>query len=363
MSTYQEQSSGKARRSYWVCQVSGWSGLFVFQILATYALRMSSTPPFSRISVGLGLFCIVGLVVSHLLHLLIRSRHWLEMPLRRAWPRLAVALAMATAPLTATSLLAEIYVLHSAHAHDLLRPRVVVALWANYLVIMVLWIALYLAANEFRRRRLAEVNALRLELVAQEAQMRGLRAQLNPHFLFNCLNSLREMIVENPESAQKMVNQLSGLLRYSLQSDHAELVALNEEVQAVKAYLDLEAVRFEERLKVRWNISPVAAAAAVPSMLLQTLVENALKHGVSRREEGSEVVIAAWPQDSLLRLEVINSGSLPQDPSVNGIGLRNARTRLQLLYGEKGSVVLENISGNRVRAAVTLPLTATEAAR
>jgi LytS/YehU family sensor histidine kinase len=114
---------------------------------------------------------------------------------------------------------------------------------------------------------------------------------------------------------------------------------------------------------VRWNISPVAAAAAVPPMLLQTLVENALKHGIARRAEGGEVAIGAWPQDSLLRLEVINSGSLPQDPSADGIGLRNARTRLQLLYGGKGSVVLENIPGHRVRAAVTLPLTAAEAKR
>jgi LytS/YehU family sensor histidine kinase len=332
-------------------------------MLAAYALRSSSSPPLSRFSIGTGLFCIVGLLVSHVLRVVIRRRGWLEMPMHSAWPRLAIAVGLATAPLTATTLLANLSLVHTVHAQDLFRLRVILALWANHLVIMFLWTVLFVAVNEFRRRRLAEVNALRLELVAQEAQMRGLRAQLNPHFLFNCLNSLREMIVENPESAQKMVNQLSGLLRYSLQSNHSELVPLNDEVQAVKAYLDLEAVRFEGRLQVCWDISPVAAAAAVPFMLLQTLVENALKHGVSPREEASEVLITAWPKDSLLRLEVINSGSLPQAPSVNGIGLRNARTRLQFLYGEKASVVLENVSGQRVRAAVTLPLTAAEAKR
>jgi LytS/YehU family sensor histidine kinase len=249
-----------------------------------------------------------------------------------------------------------------SHA-SLLRPWVMFVAWTNHVLILMAWMVLYLAVNEFRRRQLADVNALRLELVAQEAQMRGLRAQLNPHFLFNCLNSLRELIVENPQSAQKMVTQLSELLRYSLQSNQTEVVAFADEVRAVKDYLDLEAIRFEDRLQVQWRIAPEVAAAHVPPMLLQTLVENALKHGIARRPEGGRITITARSQDSLLYLEVVNSGNLPESPSPDGIGLKNARTRLQLLYGEKGSLVLENLPQEGVRATVSLPLTAVEMAR
>ncbi|HLJ90495.1 MAG TPA: histidine kinase, partial [Candidatus Angelobacter sp.] len=221
-----------------------------------------------------------------------------------------------------------------------------------------LWMALYLAVHEFRERRRAEVNALRFELEAQTAQLRGLREQLNPHFLFNCLNSLREMIIENPQSAQAMVTQLSRLLRYSLQSNHIELVPLADELQAVRDYLDLEAVRYEDRLRVLWSIDCHDTSLAVPPMLLQTLVENALKHGIARLPEGGEIAIRITAGDgSKLTMEVVNSGEIAESPSANGIGLRNARSRLQLLYGDGAKMILESMAGHRVLACVTLPLT------
>jgi LytS/YehU family sensor histidine kinase len=312
---------------------------------------------------GLALFCGMGLLISHLLYLFVRKRRWLQMPIGKAWPRLAAAIALSAAPLTTATVLANIALFRTLHSQELLRPQVLLVVWLNHAAILVLWMVLYLAVNEFRRRRLAEVNSLRLELVAQEAHLRGLRAQLNPHFLFNCLNSLRELILENPQSAQRMVTQLSGLLRYSLQSNQMEVVTLAEEVRAVKDYLDLEAVRFEDRLQVQWNIAPEVATATVPPMLLQTLVENALKHGIARRSEGGQITITARPEDPLVHLEVVNSGSLPEDPSSDGIGLRNARTRLQLLYGEKGNIALESIPEGRVRAVVSLPFIRAEVAQ
>lgn len=366
MSADHEQVTAKAsssRKTYWICQIAGWSAVFLLGTAGAYAFRGETKIPMPPVIAGTAVFCTVGVLVSHLLYIVVRRAGWLQMPIRQAWPRLASATILAAMPLSATSILANIIFIHTIPARTLLHPRVFLAIWANHLVLMIAWMALYLAVNEFRHRRQAEVSALRLELVAQQAQLRGLRAQLNPHFLFNCLNSLRELIVENPQSAQKMVTQLSALLRYSLQSDHTEQVTLAEEIQAVKDYLDLETVRFEDRLHVHWKVASGVAAAAVPPMLLQTLVENALKHGVARRPEGGEVTIAAWPEDSLVHLEVTNNGSLPENPSQNGIGLKNARTRLQLLYGEKGNIVLENAPENRVRAAVTLPFKTTEPVR
>lgn len=363
MNTDQQQIPAKAsssRKAYWICQIAGWSAVFLLGTAGAYAFKASTTVSLLGVMMALALFSLVGILVSHLLYILVRRAGWLQMPIRQAWPRLASATILAAMPLSATSIVANIAFVHTVPARTLLHPHVFLVLWANHLVLMISWMALYLAA---RHRRQAEVNAVRLELIAQQAQLRGLRAQLNPHFLFNCLNSLRELIVENPQSAERMVTQLSALLRYSLQSDHTEQVPLAEEIQAVKDYLDLETVRFEDRLRVHWKVASGVAAAAVPPMLLQTLVENALKHGVARRPEGGEVTIAAWPEDSLVHLEVTNNGSLPEIPSQNGIGLKNARTRLQLLYGEKGNIVLENAPENRVRAAVTLPFRTTEPVR
>jgi two-component sensor histidine kinase len=366
MSTDERQLPAKVssnRKAYWTCQIAGWSAVFLAGTGWAFAFRAYTKISLPSVAAGTALFCVVGVLVSHLLYMVVRRAHWLQMPMRQAWPRLASATALAAMPLSATSILANIAFIHSMPVHTMLDPHVFLAIWTNHLVLMVGWMALYLAAHEFRQRRQAEVSALRLDLVAQQAQLRGLRAQLNPHFLFNCLNSLRELIAENPQSAQKMVTQLSALLRYSLQSDHTEQVPLAEEIQAVQDYLDLETVRFEDRLRVHWNVASGVAAAAVPPMLLQTLVENALKHGIAKRPEGGEITIAAWPEDSLVHLEVINNGNLPETPSQNGIGLKNARSRLQLLYGEKGNIVLENIAENRVRAAVTLPFKVTEAVR
>lgn len=352
------------RRSYWICQVAGWSALFLLQTVFVSVIRTSASPPWSRTALAIALFVAIGFLISHLLYLFVRRRRWLRMPFGKAWPRLAGATALAGIPLTAATILFNFFLFHTFAAHEfVLKPGVIMVAWINHTLVLVLWMVLYLAVNEFRRRQLAELNALRLELVAQEAQLRGLRAQLNPHFLFNCLNSLREMILENPQSAQRMVTQISGLLRYSLQSNQTEMVAFADEVRAVKDYLDLEAVRFEDRLQVEWSIASEVAAARVPPMLLQTLVENALKHGIARRPEGGEITITARPQDALLYLEVVNSGSLPENPSSDGIGLKNARTRLQLLYGEKGNIMLQSLPEDRVKVTVSLPFAQAEVNR
>jgi len=156
------------------------------------------------------------------------------------------------------------------------------------------------------------------------------------------------------------VTQLSALLRYSLESNQSELVPLEEELQAVKDYLSLETVRFEERLRVQWSVASEAGRARVPPMLLQTLVENALKHGVARRPDGDDVAIHARLVGEELQLEVLNSGRFLEAVPPTGVGLRNARERIKLLFGEQASLIVENTAGGRVRALARLPLARVE---
>ncbi len=350
-------------KAYWYCQLVGWSVYLAFQMFVLTALKPEGGPSGPRVYGAIALLDVTGFLLSHLFYLQMRRRHWLQMPLRRAWPRLFAAIALTAAVQTGLNLLVSVFWVHQTSWREHFRPAALVVSWLVYVFFFAIWATIYLAVHEFRSRRIAEVNALRLELVAQEAQLRGLRAQLNPHFLFNCLNSLRELIVENPRRAQTMVTQLSGLLRYSLQSDHTEQVLLEDEIQAVKDYLALEAIRFEERLHVNWNIAPDACSVPVPPMLLQTMVENALKHGIARRPEGGEISIQALVRNSELELEVVNSGELSEQPSEEGIGLRNARARLQLLYGDQANIVLESVNHGQVRARGIIPVKRGKAAQ
>jgi len=216
------------------------------------------------------------------------------------------------------------------------------------------WAAIYYVVP-IRRRR----DALQLELAvtAREAQLRALRAQINPHFLFNSLNSLRHLIGTHPDRAQAVVTNLADILRYALDSDRRDLAPLNEELAAVDRYLELEHVRFEERLRVERAIDPSTLAIRVPPMLLQTLVDNAIKHGISELTAGGVVRLEAHVDAGRLTLMVRNTGALRNGSTSTGYGLRNARERLRLLYGNDASLTLRDLDGT-TEARVEIPANA-----
>jgi len=184
-----------------------------------------------------------------------------------------------------------------------------------------------------------------------------LRSQLNPHFLFNCLNSLRELIDEDRNRAKQVIDLLSALLRYTLRADRVETVSLKEELGAVEDYLALEKVRFEERLQTRFAIDPRSLGAKLPPMLLQTLVENGVKHGIARLPAGGELVVVAEVVDGNLRVEVTNTGRLSDaTEGSSAIGLGNARERLRLMYGDSAALTLGAVDESKVRAEFVIPL-------
>jgi LytS/YehU family sensor histidine kinase len=210
------------------------------------------------------------------------------------------------------------------------------------------WIWIYDLVHERRRRD-------ELEHVAREAQLRALRAQLNPHFMFNCLNSLRNAIVEHPSRAVAMVTGLADILRYSLASDQRDTVTLAEELNIVDEYLDLERARFEDRLRVERSVEPLALAVQVPPMLVQTLVENAVKHGVSPSKTGGEVRLEARVRGSRAEVVVTSSGAFRPPSDGSGHGLHNATERLGLLYGALASLSVAERNGMTV-ASLSVPV-------
>ncbi|HEV8414511.1 MAG TPA: histidine kinase [Bryobacteraceae bacterium] len=235
-------------------------------------------------------------------------------------------------------------------------PRVAVfgVGWGMYIGTLV-WTMVYVRMTE---RRIQERKEAKMQLAVRAAELRALEAQINPHFLFNCLNSIRGLVVEDPQKAQDMITRFAALLRYNLNRDRQHTVPFSEEAEIVADYLALESVRFEDRLRVQVTVDPQARAMQVPPMILQALVENALKHGIARRPEGGDVQIHASSSNGKLILHVTNSGELgPARPSDTQLGLKNIRERLHLLYGDRASLSLQNGSGTVV-AKVEIPRTA-----
>ena len=339
---------GPSGRSYWTFQLIFWS-LLLLPDLFTISRRPSVLDFFWSVANIVLIF-----LATHVLHVLAQRRGWLYLPAGRMIARMAVAVVLIAAIYFGSGFTAKLYERMEGSSTRYFNPAIMTGYALGALFVACAWAGCYLALSEAQRRRGLEFQELEARLAAREAQLRNLSAQLNPHFLFNSLNTLRELMIESPERAQLVITKLSTLLRYSLHSGSAEFIGLAEELEAIDGYLAVEAARFEERLQVRWEIDSSAGSARVPPMLLQPLVENAVKYGVACKPEGGEVTIRAVTEDGRLFLEVLNSGEL-KPVAHSGVGLQNTRQRLQLLYGAHAHLALENTKAGYVRASVTMP--------
>ncbi len=219
---------------------------------------------------------------------------------------------------------------------------------------------LAIGATFLLRGRLMDEESRSARLAAQltQSQLSVLRAQLHPHFFFNTLNAIAELVHKDRDAAGHIVARLGAFLRYSLEVSEVQAVPLQDEIDALQAYLDIIRLRFGDRVTVETRLEPAALAVPVPPLLLQPLVENALKHGLEPKEGAGRLEITAGVVDGMLRLEVRDDG-LGLRPSAHGrrsgIGLRNTRERLQQTYGAAASLTVEAQPGGGVVASITLP--------
>jgi LytS/YehU family sensor histidine kinase len=203
------------------------------------------------------------------------------------------------------------------------------------------WSALYFGIKYWQSKREEEENALKAESSAREAELKMLRYQLNPHFLFNSLNSASALISENPPRAEKMLGELSDFLRYSLINTKTNTVALRDEIEALKNYLNIEQVRFEEKLQVNFDIAPEAENFPLPNFLLHPLVENAVKYGMQTSKLPLQIEIKAEKTGNKLFIEISNSGKWysanGKNPQNNGmqVGIENVKKRLRQVFPDR----------------------------
>jgi two-component sensor histidine kinase len=335
------------RTAYWLCQIVGW-GTYAAGGFLISAVAVGLNP---SIEIGFALFFLYSIAFTHMLRAVIRRYDWLSLPVGRGMPRIFVSAMLA-------GLIQGILVIGIGTAlagSGTFDTSAIFGITGGLAGADCMWAAVYVGIHWNRRYREAQLKEVQLELGLRQAELRALQAQINPHFLFNSLNTIRGMISENPQRAQEMITSLASLFRRSLQANGEQMVPLAEEMDAVQDYLSLEATRFEERLRVTLDVEEDARDCSVPAMLVQTLVENAVKHGIAKLPAGGVVRVSGVREHEALVLKVENSGRITApDPNGTHTGLSNARDRLRLFYGERASLQLSGSDG-MVTATVVIP--------
>lgn len=222
-----------------------------------------------------------------------------------------------------------------------------------YAVLFFLWYVLYFTYHYFDRYN----KSLKYEASMVQIELNNLKSQLNPHFIFNALNSIRALVDENPVKSKQAINQLSNILRNSLATDKKGLTRFEDELKIVRDYLGLEHIRFEERLRAEFDIDPESHRFYVPPLMIQTLVENGIKHGISRLTEGGIIAVKTRVENNRLRIQIRNSGRLVNGEKRKnaGLGIANTIQRLRLLYGDQASFRIVNENDNFVLTEIVIP--------
>lgn len=338
-------------RAFWNLQTAGWAGALALRGLS----GLANGQPLSFL-VPILISTITGYSISLLLAVIYRNL--IDRQPFVTWGITLVALLVG----------AGYCAFVDAWVATLYRPNsetafTAILLGVFYLDVTLLgaWSALYYAINFFLRIEEQQDQLLRLESQATSAQLAMLRYQLNPHFLFNTLNSISTLVLlKQTEPANAMLSRLSSFLRYTLANEPTARVTLAQEVETLKLYLDIEKMRFEERLRAKFEIDDAASDALLPSLLLQPLVENAIKYAVTPKEEGADIVISAQLIGQTLRITVSDTGpglksQIASTTPSTGVGLVNIRERLNQAYEDKHRFETRSSPGGGYSVIIEIP--------
>lgn len=292
-------------------------------------------------------------LVTHLFRNFIIKQKWLDYNLRMLIPRTLLAVLLLSFTIYGLRILASLPL--GIYDDEIWAPTTLAGLGSVYYLTIFVWSVLYFIYNYFERYN----NSLKHEAAVTEIELNNLKAQLNPHFIFNALNSIRALVDENPKKSKNAITQLSNILRNSLASNKTKLTSFENELKTVKDYLGLESIRFEERLSTEFDIHPDSYHFHVPPLMFQTLIENGIKHGISKLKEGGLIQMKTFVSDNRLKVQIRNTGQVKMNgipiQEKGGLGLRNTAQRLSLLYGQEASFKIFNESNTTVLTELIIP--------
>jgi sensor histidine kinase YesM len=335
---------------YWVFQSVGW---FVWALnealLYTNQYGWKWAWVFSSI-----INILFAVFLTHQYKLISHRYHWQELRFSRLIQYNLIALFVMAALLVALNIPMDYMFLGENYEVDL-STFIILQIFFNFMKPLAIWQLIYFFFQYSKKTLLMERQNNQLERTILETEGKVLRAQMNPHFVFNALNSIRALITEDPQKAKKGINQLSKLLRSSLLTDRKKTIPLSEELDTIADYLSLEKIRYEDRLEWEIRGEGHVKKAQIPPMLLQTLVENSIKHGISHSVKGGKIEILMEKTGDKLCIRVINPGHLKTKEDEIGVGMENSRHRIRLLYGETAQLILRPLDKNHVEATLILP--------
>lgn len=338
------------RSLYIISQLIGWS---IYILISFFINQVSGIPTNQQLIVTLATAYTLGITISHAYREIIIRYDWLNLSIIKIIPRfllgsLSIAVLFEVLYLGITQLL---YFNPIA-----LEPSRVFQELVGWIVLFLLWSLIYFFYHFFKNYKAEEIKNLKWEATKNEIELNKLKSQLNPHFMFNSMNSIRALIDEDPKKAKQAVTQLSNVLRSNLLMGKQKLIPLEQELRLVADYLSVESYRYEERLNYSIDSKPGLNGILIPPLMIQTLVENGIKHGISKLPQGGVLNVVCFEQNNNLHIEILNSGKFEANHKPDtGFGMANTQERLKILFGNKATLNIKNTENQQVLTQVVIP--------
>ncbi len=337
---------------FWQLQLGGWT---LFTLLNLAARQYFVHFQFSELMNSLVLGCCLIISTS-----LLRKYYQRQLKSKSVFASFLTMLIGSIAAGLATMLLFALVIVPNQEAifqsnnQQLFQQILLGSPMVMFLILA--WSALYAMFKKQQQLKQSEQEQVVLAQSLQVAKLDVLLSQINPHFIFNAINNIRALILEDSTRARDMLANLSEVMRYTMQIDKEKVISFSDEIEVVKQYIALNKLQFEEKLQVRYDLSPETMNLSLPPMILQLLIENAIKHGIGKLKQGGEIIITSKLLDSHWQITVVNSGTLlPQSAKNTGVGVNNIKQRLSLVYGDQSSFTLK-AKNSQVIASIILPL-------
>lgn len=347
----------KNKSAYWWCQIGGWSAYCLVYTFFYYTIRTKPQPYFFQILLT---DAVTGILITHFMRMVIGYFNLLKLNVQRQIITLLLTSIIFAFLYSLLMLYVEDYVFHFIDNDSMKNPPFITKLirtsFGSFFY-MLIWNLIYFMYHYIQKSRQEQIDRIRLESLVKELELKTIKAHINPHFIFNALNSIRALVDENPIRARTAITELSNILRSSMQAEKAETSPLEKELNIVKDYLALEHIRFEDRLQVEYDIDEDTLDQQVPPMMLQTLVENAIKHGISKQKNGGLIKVISDFRNNHHELIIQNTGHLDNIINGDGFGIASTQNRLSILFGDKASFELKDLNENMVEAKVIMPVT------
>lgn len=362
----------KNSRIFWICQIAGWFSYALTIVFFAYLLeKQVSTIFLKRIIVSVFL----GIALTSLLrHAIIQYQLRPPTPSKKWWKLFVLVIFFSFIYSFLSDVVIEVFRLYEPRGgaktpNDFVFSlSEIVKTWDFTRVskrllfglifdtpIFFVWISIYILWHYIEFTNSEALNRVKLETLIKELELKTIKSQINPHFIFNALNSIRALVDEDPKRARQAITELSNILRSSIQVDKVEVTSLEKELAIVRDYLALEYIRFADRLQIVYDIDAATMQNQLPPMMLQTLVENAIKHGLGKQPGNCIIKIISKFEDEKLVLKVVNTGILQNDEK-DGFGLQSTRERLNILYRGEALFQIYQCEPTQVTAKLVIPI-------